>query len=376
MEIRPAWVFSNEAGEEVDHRLFELLRAVHDNGKLTAAARRVDMSYRHAWNIIARWSEFFGADLVLLEQGRGATLSPLGEKLIWAEARARARLLPQLENLASELNLELSRVLAEHSPMLRIHASYGYAVAQLPELLRRHTHIQLDLQYLSAADALASLARGVCDIAGFHVPEGERGARAIAEYRNWLDPQNRCLIFLVHRQQGIFLRPGNPKKIDSIAALTRADVRFVNRQRGSGTRLLLETILEEQGLDPQRIVGWLNEEYTHAAVAAYVASGMADAGFGVEAAARQFDLDFIPVASERYFLLTGRDTLAYPSVQELLRLLRGPEFAELTRSLPGYRADRAGEIMELAQAFPWLDEPAAGSTARRRTPPARRPSSS
>jgi hypothetical protein len=81
-----------------------------------------------------------------LRQGRGATLSPLGEKLVWAQARARARLLPQLENIASELNLELSRALAEHSPTLRIHASYGYAVAQLPELLRRHTRIGLDLR--------------------------------------------------------------------------------------------------------------------------------------------------------------------------------------------------------------------------------------
>ena len=356
MEIRPAWVFSNEAGEEVDHRLFDLLHAVHESGKLTAAAQRAGMSYRHAWNIIARWSEFFGSELVVLQQGRGAKLSPLGEKLVWAQARARARLLPQLENIASELNLELSRALAEHSPTLRIHASYGYAVAQLPELLRRHTRIGLDLQYLSAADSLASLARGACDIAGFHVPEGERGARAVAEYRSWLQPATQCLIFLVRRQQGIFVRPRNPKRVDSIAALARPDVRFINRQRGSGTRLLLETMLDEEGLDPQRINGWPNEEYTHAAVAAYVASGMADAGFGVEAAARQFDLDFVPVASERYLLLIGRETLAYPSVQELLRLLRGPEFEELTRSLPGYRADRAGEIMELTEAFPWLTE--------------------
>jgi molybdate transport repressor ModE-like protein len=365
MEIRPSWVFSNEAGDEVDHRLFDLLRAVHESGKLTSAARRVAISYRHAWNILMRWSEFFGADLVVLEQGRGAKLSPLGEKLIWAEARARARLLPQLENIASELNLEISRMLAEHSPTLRIHASYGYAVAQLPELLRRHTRIGLDLQYLSAADALASLARGACDIAGFHVPEGERGARAVAEYRNWLDPANQCLIFLVHRQQGIFVQAHNPKNIQSIDALARPDVRFINRQRGSGTRLLLETILEETGLDPRRINGWPNEEYTHAAVAAHVASGMADAGFGVEAAAHHFKLDFVPVASERYYLLTRRETLAYPSVQELLRLLRGREFEELTRSLPGYRADRSGEILELAHALPWLaDRNAARGTGQ------------
>jgi molybdate transport repressor ModE-like protein len=366
IEIRPGWVFSNEAGEEVDHRLFGLLHAIHETGKLTAAAQRAGLSYRHAWNVIARWSQFFGADLVKLEQGRGAQLSSLGEKLIWAEARAHARLLPQLENVASELNLEIGRIVAENSSTLRIHASYGYAVAQLPELLRRHSRIALDLQYLSAADALASLARGNCDIAGFHVPEGERGARAIAEYRNWLDPAGQQLVFLVHRRQGLFVRPGNPKQLDGLAALARPGVRFVNRQRGSGTRLLLETMLEEEGVVPRDIDGWLNEEYTHAAVAAYVASGMADAGFGVHAAAQHFNVDFVPLAWERYFLLCARRSLTYPAVQELLRLLRGPQFSELTANLPGYRAQSSGELMELGEVFPWLLRPAGG--ARRRAP--------
>lgn len=354
IEIRPSWIFSNEAGEEVDHQLFTLLHAVHDAGKLTLAAKRADLSYRHAWNIIAKWSEFFGSPLVQLAQGRGARLSALGEKLVWAEARARARLLPQLENIASELNLEINRVMADSSPTLRLHASYGYAVAQIPELLRRHSKIGLDLQYLSAADALASLARGACEIAGFHVPEGERGRRAIAQYRNWLDPSEQQLIYLVRRQQGLFVGSGNPKRIASLADLRRRGVRFVNRQRGSGTRLLLDTLLEEQGIDPAGINGYVTEEYTHAAVAAYVASGMADAGLGVEPAARQFNLGFVPIAAERYFLICGRQTLQYPWVQEVLRLMRGPEFQELVASLPGYLADRSGEIMELIDAFPWL----------------------
>ena len=358
IEITPSWVFSNEAGQEVDHQLFTLLHAVHEAGKLTVAAKRVELSYRHAWNIIAKWSEFFGSPLVRLEQGRGARLSPLGEKLVWAEARARARLLPQLENIASELNLEINRVMADNSPTLRIHASYGYAVAQIPELLGRHSRIGLDLQYLSAADALASLSRGACDIAGFHVPEGERGARAVSQYRNWLDPAEQQLIYLVRRQQGLFVSPGNPKRIDSLSDLQRRGVRFVNRQRGSGTRLLLDTMLEEQGIDPASIDGYMTEEYTHAAVAAYVASGMADAGLGVEPAARQFNLDFVPIAGERYFLICARQTLQYPWVQEVLRLMSGPEFHDLVASLPGYLADRSGEIMELTEAFPWLRRPA------------------
>jgi putative molybdopterin biosynthesis protein len=364
IEITPSWVFSNEAGQEVDHQLFTLLHAVHETGKLTLAAKKVQLSYRHAWNIIAKWSEFFGSPLVHLEQGRGAQLSPLGEKLVWAEARAHARLLPQLENIASELNLEINRVMAENNPTLRIHASYGYAVAQIPELLRRHSKIGLDLQYLSAADALASLSRGACEIAGFHVPEGERGAHAIAQYRNWLDPAGQQLIYLVRRQQGLFVGSGNPKRIHSLDDLTRDGVRFVNRQRGSGTRLLLDTLLEEHAIEPADIDGYVTEEYTHAAVAAYVASGMADVGLGVEPAARQFNLGFVPVAGERYFLICGRQTLQFPWVQEVLRLMRGPEFHDLVASLPGYLADRSGEIMELTDAFPWLRR----SAPRQRVP--------
>jgi molybdate-binding protein len=107
-------------------------------------------------------------------------------------------------------------------------------------------------------------------------------------------------------------------------------------------------------MDPRAIDGYVTEEYTHAAVAAYVASGMADVGLGVEPAARQFNLGFVPIATERYFLICSRQTLQYPWVEEVLRLMRGPEFQELVASLPGYLADRSGEIMELTDAFPWL----------------------
>ena len=217
---------------------------------------------------MARWSAFFGSPLVLLEQGRGARLTPLGEKLLWAEARARARLSPQLENIASELNLEIKRALAESNPTLRVHASYGYAVAELPELLRSHSTIGLDLQYLPAADALASLARSACDFAGFHVPEGKLGARAVELYAPLLDARKQVLIYLVRRQQGLYLAPGNPKQIAALRDVSRSDVRFVNRQRGSGTRLLFDALIEGLGIEPAAIDGYVNEEYTHAAVAA------------------------------------------------------------------------------------------------------------
>lgn len=355
IEIHPAWVFTDALGRQLDERLFVLLEAIRDTGKLTAAAQRAGLSYRHAWNSIGKWAEFFGSPLVLLHKGRGATLSPLGEKLLWAQARARARLSPQLENLASELNLEIQRARADHNPTLRVHASHGYAVAQLPDLLREDGRIGVDMHYLPATDALASLARGGCDLAGFHVPEGELGRRAMLLYGQWLDDRTHQLACLVRRRQGLFIRPGNPKHIAALADLTRPGVRFVNRQRGSGTRLLLDTLLEEAGIDTDRIDGYATEEFTHAAVAAYVASGMADVGMGVEPPAREFKLEFLPVAAERYFLAGRRETFERPVIDELLRLLGGPRFKQRVARLPGYSAEDSGHVLRVKDAFPWLD---------------------
>ncbi|HVY05580.1 MAG TPA: substrate-binding domain-containing protein [Burkholderiales bacterium] len=353
--VRPAWLVSNDAGQELDQQLFPVLQAIHDAGKLTVAATKVGLSYRHAWNLIGRWSDFFGSPLVNLERGRGTTLTPLGEKLLWAEQRINARLAPQLESLASELNLEISKLVTTARSTLRIHASHGFAVAKLPELLREHSLIQLDLRYLGAQESLASVGRGACEFGGFHVPEGDLGDQALAQYAKWLMPDRQKLVHLVTRTQGLFLAKGNPKNIRGIADLARPGVVFINRQRGSGTRLLIDQLLEQAGVDLQRLDGYQTEEFTHAAIAAYVASGMADAGFGVEPPARQFNLDFIPVAKERYFLICRDETLQLPEAAELIELLRGPAFKALVRGLPGYSAPRAGEVAGVAETFPSLE---------------------
>jgi putative molybdopterin biosynthesis protein len=349
--VRPAWLVSNEAGDELDPQLFPLLRAIHDTGKLTLAADKANLSYRHAWNLIGRWSGFFGSPLVNLERGRGTTLTPLGEKLLWAEQRINARLAPQLESLASELNLEISKVMTSARSTLRLHASHGFAVAKLPELLKGRSTIQLDLRYLGALESLASVSRGACELGGFHVPEGKLGNLALAQYAKWLMPDKQKLVHLVTRTQGLFVARGNPKQIRTFADLGRPEMVFINRQSGSGTRLLIDQLLEEASVDAQRLEGYQTEEYTHAAVAAYVASGMADAGFGVEPPARQFNLDFIPIAKERYLLIGRNETFELPEVRELIGLLRSPAFRELVSTLPGYTTPRAGEIASILDTF-------------------------
>ncbi len=352
--IKPSWTFSSESGETVDPQLFRLLRAIHDAGKLTVAARQADLSYRYAWDLLARWGKFFGTPLVKMARGRGAQLTQLGDKLLWAEQRSGASLFPQLENIASELNLEISRALKDSKTVLRIHASYGYAVEKIPTLMREHGHAGVDLQYMASVAALASLWRADCELAGFHVPMGELGLTLWEHYEKWLRPRQQRIIRLVIRTQGLMVPAGNPRRVSSLQDLRQPGMRFVNRQLGSGTRILLDGLLQRQSIDTRNIVGYGSGEFTHAAVAAYVASGMADIGFGIEPAARQFRLDFVPMVQERYMLACHKDSLRLAHVRELTELLQRPEFLSLIASVPGYRPDNPGQSVGLAEVFPWL----------------------
>jgi len=351
--IKPSWTFSSESGETLDPQLFRLLRALHDAGKLTIAAAQAGISYRYAWDLLLKWGRFFGTPLVKMARGKGAQLTPLGEKLLWAEQRSGASLFPQLENIASELNLEISRAQKESQTVLRIHASYGYAVEKLPTLMRQHGHANVDLQYMASVAALASLCRSECELAGFHVPLGDLGPTLWEHYVKWLKPRHQRIIRLVIRTQGLIIPKGNPRGIASMQDLRQPGLRFVNRQIGSGTRILLDGLLRRSGIDTRAIQGYESGEFTHAAVAAFVASGMADIGFGIEPAARQFKLDFVPIVQERYMLACHKDNLALAPIRELISLLQRPQFLALIASVAGYSPDQPGQIATLREVFPW-----------------------
>lgn len=352
--IKPAWLFISENGERVDPQLFGLLRAIHDTGKLTLATKQVNLSYRYAWDLLGNWSKFFGSPLVKMQRGKGAQLTRLGEKLLWAEQRSDAGLFPQLENIASELNLEIGRAYKDSRSIIRIHASHGYAVEKLPTLMNRCGHAEVDLQYMGSVDALASLSRSDCELAGFHIPLGGIGAEFWEQYAKWLKPRQYRIIRMVTRTQGLMTARGNPLKIASMADLARPGIRFVNRQRGSGTRILLDSLLRSLSINTHVIQGYEGGEFTHAAVAAFVASGMADVGFGIEPAAKQFKLDFQPVIQERYMLACRSETLKQAPVKEMIALLRGDEFCQMIKPVPGYALDDPGKVVGLKEVFPWV----------------------
>jgi len=351
IDLRPVWRFGADKERELDYTLLALLEAIEQTGKLTQAARAADISHRHAWNLIEKWSEFLGAPLVVIERGRGTQLSELGAKLLWAGRRAKARLEPQLENLAAELADTLPGRKA-HAPVLRIHASHDFTLPHLRQLAGKTLKLAVDLRYRGSAEALISLRKGSCDFAGFHVTDGPLGKAAADRYAQALGDAHR-LVWIATRVQGLIVAPGNPRDLRDVRDLAKHGIRFVNRQRDSGTRILLDQLLAEARIEPSGIDGYETEEHTHAAVAAFVAGGMADAGLGIEAAAAQFQLGFVPLATERYFLAAHRDTLEKPEAKLLVGLLRGDAFHDVITELHGDRAHRTGEISALRDTAPW-----------------------
>jgi putative molybdopterin biosynthesis protein len=155
------------------------------------------------------------------------------------------------------------------------------------------------------------------------------------------------LLGFVNRTQGLIVPRGNPQGIHDLEGLLREDVVFVNRQRGAGTRVLLDYKLKQRGLNPRRILGYERQEYTHLAVAAAVASGAANCGLGILAAARALDLDFVPLFDERYDLVIPTRYFESDLLQPLLGLIRDAEFAREVAALGGYGTAQMGQILDI-----------------------------
>lgn len=348
--IKAAWQFYDDHGETVDPRIFVLLNTIHESGKLTKAAEKLGMSYRHVWNILKKWTDFFGSDLVELQKGKGAILTPLGEKLLWAEQLVNARFEPQLISLASELNLEIHRNLTFKEPLLKIAASHGYAVALLPEFTNK---FKLSLQYRTTEEALKALSKRECDISAFHLPTEIVNPQLIEMHHKYFKANTYKVIRFVTRTQGLMLKNNNPKGITGVQDLLGKGIKFINRQETSGTRLLIDELFKRAKVNTREIAGFEDVEFTHSAIAAYVASGMADAGIGVETAARHFGLDFLPLTTENYVLVCHQKSLKKFAVQQLIAELKTEKFHNAVLGLAGYKPVHCGEVIDLEDILPW-----------------------
>ena len=192
---------------------------------------------------------------------------------------------------------------------------------------------------------LVALRRGEAHLAGSHLLDPETGEYNLAYLKQYLPGVPVKLMTLVGREQGLLVRRGNPKGLKNLGDLIRPRVQFVNRQRGAGTRVLLDYSLNRLGIAAENILGYNQEEYTHLGVAAAVASGRADCGLGIPAAAQALDLDFVPLFSERYDLVIPKEYADSPLLAPLFGVLTDDGFRRAVSSLPGYDVTAMGNVI-------------------------------
>lgn len=358
------------AGPRALDRALQLLKEIESRGNLQAASQALDISYRHAWNMLTEIEQLLGGSVVAMTRGRGSDLTELGKRLVSVDKLIHARVGPLLDSMATEIEAEIRSALSPAAGGLKIYASHGFAIEALNKQLHKR-NVGIDLGYRGSMEALHAFSRGNCDIAGLHIPIGALEKPVFYQFESLLKPHHR-LITLATRRQGIMVAKGNPKGIWNISDLMRKEVQFVNRQQGSGTRMILDLLLEQENRTGGDINGYEDIELTHAAIAAYILCGRADAGLGVETAARQFGLEFIPLLSERYLLVCNDSLLRDARFAPVLELLQTSEFRMEVNKLPGYDAVETGTVLEVRAAYPYSEKPKAVIKDAKPAAPAKR----
>lgn len=248
-----------------------------------------------------------------------------------------------------ETEVELLKPLETIENNILAIGSHDMTLDLLASLLKERTDgkMHLSSSNVGSLGGLLALKRGISHLAGSHLLDPATGEYNLSYVRRYLEGVPVALVTLVHRWQGFMVRPGNPKAIRSVEDLATPGVTFVNRQAGSGTRILLDHELEKAGIDPARIQGYRNEEYTHMNVAVAVASGAADVGLGILASAKALGLEFVPVTRERYDLVIPAAFLDDEKIRLLIEIVRSAEFKAKAEELGGYETEETGKV----QAF-------------------------
>ncbi len=243
-----------------------------------------------------------------------------------------------------EVEVELFRPLEVILQNVVMVGSHDLTLDLLANLLREfYPPIFLSSQSVGSLGGLLALKNGFCHLAGTHLLDPETGEYNIPYLRTYLGEMKVKVINLVYREQGLMVQRNNPKGLRSLKDLLREDISFINRQKGSGTRILLDHELKKLSIEPTQIRGYEREEYTHMAVASLVASGMVDAGLGILSSAKALNLDFIPVSKERYDLVIPSIYLNEEKVEKVIETIRSKKFKEEVLRLGGYDVSKTGE---------------------------------
>ncbi len=335
--------------------LIALLQTVHAQGSISKAATELGLSYRHVWGELKRWEQALGEPLLHWERGQAARLTSFGERLLYADGLAQARLAPQIEALQAELERSMALAFDPKAQVLSLHASHDEALSKL-RVFAATKKLHLDVHFTGSVDALRALNEGRCRMAGFHVrlPVASTG-KSMQTYRRLLQPGQHKIIGFVQRSQGLMVAKSNPLRIQSLRDVAEQQHRFINRAVGTGTRLLLDDLLAEQSLSSKDLQGYRRTEPSHQAAALAVAQGAADCALGIQAAAVAQGLGFVPMVQERYALVVHRETLADPATQALCKLLRSAAWLRELEALAGYSALDSGQVLRMTRVLPWWD---------------------
>lgn len=339
------------------HPLMDLLAAVARGGSISAAARDLGMSYRHAWGELKRWEGELANPLIIWGKGQSARLTEFGSKLLWAERQAQARLAPQIEALRAELERTFAVAFDPHAHVLSLYASHDEALVTLREFAARHGQengLHLDIRPAATLDALRALNEGRCIMAALHAPAAIAPRSPLAAaYKPLLRPGQHKIIGFVERTQGLMVAAGNPLRIGSLTDVARSGARFVGRAGGSGTRYLTQTWLSREGLTESDLCMADHAEPSHAAAAQALAAGLGDVAVGIESAARAQGLGFVPLEREAFHLVCLKSELEQPAVRALRTLLARADWQQHLVSAAGCEPARSGQVLSLRAVMPW-----------------------
>ena len=303
-----------------------LLKSVDQGKTLAAAAKDLNVSYRTVWNELKEAEQELGCKFLDRIKGHGSRITPAGRLLISSLERLDLQLASETQRLADDIGMKLANHIKKKFDQFIFCSSND----PLIELISPKFD-EIEFETMGSGHALDRLLEEKASIAGFHVSDPQE----IKGIQDHLQRRNLTVVPLMQRVQGLILAKRNPLKIKSVRDLARPEVRFINRQKGAGTRLLLDRLLEREGLKTKQIKGYGHEEFTHNAIATSILAGQADAGMGLQYIAKEYGLHFIPIETETFYLAMKPQLRENKTIRAFIKSVQNH-----SNKTPGYQAIR------------------------------------
>ena len=327
IEVRPTLVVKTKADGKSSVDLIwlsQLLRDIGRGSSLVVASKKSGASYRGAWGKLNQVEDELGMPLIIRTKGHGSQLTEFGTFLIQFIEDMQAGYLKYDAQYHDLLLKEIKKIQKSESIRWRFFSSSDSVIQKAAGEIKG-----VELKIAGSGESLERLLNNEAHIAGYHVSD-KKSSKAVYER---LSKNNIEIYPVMKRIQGLIVRKGNPLHVRSVEDLTGKKIRFINRQIGSGTRLLLDNLLMEEGVDPLEINGYLHEEFTHSAIANAILASKADVGLGVKNIALENGLGFVPIKDEVFFIAMHKEMATQSAASKLIRRIRS-----LSGETPGYKA--------------------------------------